>query len=99
MPASEREVYDYLLSRADSARAVTMLVYAVFAEERKHWIDLYRARNGREPTQSEIDEWVANLPDVRFKKLLDEAATFFDGAARSYLIRGSSPPAGVVPDS
>lgn len=85
MPASEREVYEHLLSRADSARAVTMIAYAVFAEERKHWVELYRARNGREPPQSEIYEWVANLPDVRLKKLLDEAATYFDGAARSYL--------------
>ncbi|MGP9819516.1 hypothetical protein ACTZWW_05840 [Salinarimonas sp. NSM] len=85
MPASEREVYEHLLARADSARAVTMIAYAVFAEERKHWIDLFRARAGRAPTQSEIDDWVADLPEVRFKKLLDEAATYFDDAARSYL--------------
>jgi hypothetical protein len=85
MPTNDRDVYEHLLAREDLPIPVSMLAFAFFAEEKRDWIEHFRQRNGREPSQDEIDEWIANLPGNRFDKISAEAMSFFDMSARDYL--------------
>lgn len=85
MPANDREVFQYLGSDPDTPGEIDQLTYAIFANERQHWCELFQKQNGREPTQQEIDRWVSEITDWRFGQMRGEAIQFFDAAAREYL--------------
>ncbi len=85
MPNNEREVFDYLTSDNSTSTEIDFLTYAIFANERKEWVELFKQKNGSEPTQDQIDEWISNITDWRFLQMRNEAAGFFDTAARAYL--------------
>ncbi|WP_349371566.1 hypothetical protein [Salinarimonas sp.] len=85
MAANDRDVYEHLLAREDLPIPVSMLAFAFYAEEKRDWIEHFRQRNGREPSQTEIEEWIVNLPENRFDKISAEAMSFFDLSARDYL--------------
>jgi hypothetical protein len=85
MPANDREVFQYLGSDPETPGEIDQLTYAIFANERQHWCELFQKQNDREPTQQEIDHWVSEITDWRFGQMRGEAIQFFDAAAREYL--------------
>lgn len=85
MPANEREVFEYLTSDETTAYEINLLAYAVFANELQDWISHATLKNSTPPSDQEICEWIANLTEGRYLQMRNEAAGFFDTAAREYL--------------
>jgi hypothetical protein len=85
MPAYDREVYAHLTADQGTSIEIDMLTYAIFANERHEWVKHFQQRQGRPPTEAEIDDWTANISDWRFTQMREEAIQFFDTAARNYL--------------
>lgn len=85
MPANDREVFDYLRSDLATSAEVDMITFAIFAEERHEWHKLFEKNKGHPPSQAEMDDWVSQITDLRFDQMRDQAARYFDQAARDYL--------------
>lgn len=86
MPANDREVFEDLTSGDGGASAVNFLTYALFAFERREWIQHHAAAHGgTAPTQAEIDTWISNLTPYQFEQMRSRAAGTFDVAARNYM--------------
>lgn len=85
MPANDREVFDYLTSDPDTPIEIDLLTFAIFAQERREWHKLFERQKAQPPSQAEIDGWVSQITNWRFDQMRDEAARFFDSAARAYM--------------
>jgi fatty acid desaturase len=85
MPASDREVFAYLKADESTPHEVNLLAFAMFANDRDEWIKHFEAQNGQAPTQDQVNAWTADITDYRFQQMRNEAATFFDVAARAYM--------------
>jgi hypothetical protein len=85
MPASDREVFDHFLNDPDTSREVALLAYASFAQDKYAWVEHRETRDGQPPTPQDIDGWIADLPEQRFRAIRDAAVEAFDVAARTYM--------------
>lgn len=86
MPANDREVLRYLAGNGDPVEPIDLLTFAMFAYEREAWLKHYAGQNsGNEPSQTEIDNWTANISEYHFESLRQQAVAFFDTASREYL--------------
>lgn len=85
MPANDREVFQYLTSNPDTPIEIDLLTFAIFAQEMREWHKLIENQRQAPPTQPEIDAWVSQITVWRFDQMREEAARFFDNAARAYL--------------
>ena len=85
MPANDLEVFDHLLSDANTSEEIDFLTYARFALKKKRWFDHFAKTNDRPPTQVEIDGWISQIPHTEFEDMRVDAVQYFDSAAREYL--------------
>jgi hypothetical protein len=85
MPANDREVFEYLKADDSTPIEIDLLTFAIFAHERQQWCELFKQQKSEDPTQVEIDDWISQITEWRFGQMRDEAARFFDIAARDYL--------------
>jgi hypothetical protein len=84
VPADDREVFDRIVGDSQLT-APAFITYAIFAFERRAWIEHATVRTGNPPTAAEIDEWTANITESMFDGWQARAASFFDAAARNYM--------------
>ena len=82
---NDHEVFDYLFSNKETPSEIDYFAYAKFAFRKREWIKHFRAENEESPSQEEINHWIGQLTDYDFRQMTEEAADFFDGAARAYL--------------
>ena len=86
MPANDREVFETITSTEDTEVYIGFIAYAIFAHHKREWTKLYeKDHNGQAATQQDIDQWISNITDLQFNEMKEEAARFFDSAARDYL--------------
>lgn len=84
-PTNDKEVFDLFQADADTPLSLDFITYAIFSFEKYQWHMHFEAMNARPPTQVETDGWIAQLTAFRFSGMREEAARFFDAAAREYL--------------
>ncbi len=85
MPDNDQEVFEQLQADPETPREIDLLTYAIFAQEKQQWLELFEKKNNRKAKQAEIDKWISELTDWRFSQMREEAVQFFDTAARAYL--------------
>lgn len=85
MPKNDLEVFERLTQDADTATEIDFITYAMFAFEKKEWIEHHLKNSGHPPTQEQIDSWISNITDFQFQTMREKAIEFFDDAARNYL--------------
>ena len=85
MPSSDKEVFDLIRRDPESSTELDFLTYAMYAFEKYQWFDHFESLNGRLPERGEIDAWIGQLTEFRFRSMREEAARLFDEAARTYL--------------
>jgi hypothetical protein len=86
MPTNGLEVFDKLISEGDTEVYLDFIAYAIFAHQKGEWMKLYESNHGDQaPAKNEIDQWIENITDYQFEQMKEEAARFFDAAARDYL--------------
>jgi hypothetical protein len=85
MPKSDLEVFERLTQDADTATEIDFIAYAMFAFEKKEWIEHHVKISGHPPTQEQIDSWISNITDFQFQNMREKAIDFFDDSARNYL--------------
>lgn len=85
MPASDREVWDFLREDQTLSAELQYITYAIFSFEKYDWVCLHEAAAGGPPTQQEVDHWIAQITPNRFSDMREKAASLFDNAARRYL--------------
>jgi hypothetical protein len=85
MPKSDLEVFERLTQDADTATEINFIAYAMFAFEKKEWIEHHVKISGHPPTQEQIDSWISNITDFQFQNMREKAIDFFDDSARNYL--------------
>jgi hypothetical protein len=79
------EVFDHLIANEETPGEIDYLTYAIFAYRRVNWSERYIERHGKQPGQTEIDEWIAGLSEYDFERMREEAIEFFDAAASRYM--------------
>lgn len=84
MPNNDREVFDRLTD-GDGEPVEDFLTYALFAFQRREWVNHAIETNGTAPSDADIDGWIRNLTPYDFDQMRTRAAGFFDVAARSYM--------------
>lgn len=85
MPNSDLEVFDHVISDAETSLEIDYLTYALFAWKKKEWVEHFAAKHGNRPTQAEIDGWITQLPDSEYLIMRRDAAQYFADAARAFL--------------
>jgi hypothetical protein len=85
MPNNDLEVFDHLTSNQETQLEIDYLTYALFAWKRKQWVEHFAAQHNARPTQAQIDEWIAQLPDSEYEIMRNDTARAFDDAAQVYL--------------
>lgn len=87
MPANPREVFDFLTKESgeEHPQEVNLLAYGAFAAELYEWVEHEEHRQGRSPTEDEVNAWIAQLPDNRLRRIRDEALESFGLAAKEFL--------------
>jgi hypothetical protein len=85
MPADDRAVYEYFCSDPAYPVEVNWLAYASFAFDKYEWVRHFEAREGRAPDESELDRWIADLPESRLVEIRSTAAAFFEEAAQRFM--------------
>jgi hypothetical protein len=85
MPANDSEVYAYLTGDNTDSLEIDMLTFAIYANQKQEWVRHFERQRGTPPSQTEIDDWIANLTEGRFNAMRREAVEFFDASARRYL--------------
>ena len=84
MPDNDREVFERL-TVGDAESVEDFLTYAIFAFQRREWVNHFTARNGTPPAAADIEAWIGNLTDYDFDQMRTRAAGVFDLAARAYM--------------
>jgi hypothetical protein len=85
MPASDREVWDFLRKDQASSSELNFITYAIYSFEKYDWISQHEVAAGAPPSQQDIDRWTAQITPYRFSVMREKAAALFDDAARRYL--------------
>lgn len=85
MPTSDKEVFQELTSATEHSEVSNFLTYAIFAFDRRDWIDTFTKKHKREPDQAEIEAWIANLTPHSFDQMRLRAAAFFEAAAQDFM--------------
>lgn len=85
MPSNDIEVFEHLTADQDTAVEIDYFTYAIFAVNKKNWIELFKKNNNRLPNQGEIDAWISQLTDYNFYQMRIEAADFFHNSAEEHL--------------
>lgn len=86
MPGNPREVFETLTQEGgEDPPEVALLAYGAFAAELYEWVEHEEHRQGRPPSDEEINAWIAQIPDARLKRIRDEALESFGLAAKAFL--------------
>ena len=85
MPDADKRIFDYFARNEETAQEVDYLAFASYAFSKFEWLEKFVDRNGVEPTQAEIEKWVAELPDSRLDEIHNNASRVFRNAARIYM--------------
>jgi hypothetical protein len=85
MPKNDHEVFQRLSEDAETPLEIDFIAYAMFAYQKKQWIAHREREMGNQPSQAEIDTWIADISDWQFENIRKQAVDFFDEAARTYL--------------
>ena len=86
MPGNPREVFEaFTREGGEDPPEVALLAYGAFAAELYEWVEHEEQRQGRPPTDEEINAWIAQIPDARLKRIRDEALESFGLAAKTFL--------------
>ena len=86
MPGNPREVFEaFTREGGEDPPEVALLAYGAFAAELYEWVEHEEQRQGRPPTDEEINAWIAQIPDARLKRIRDEALESFGLAAKVFL--------------
>ena len=84
MPDDDRGVFEYFRQSAEIPE-VAGLAYASYAFEKYQWIERQIQLTNRTLSQTEIDAWIAGLPESKLDSLVIQATDLFDRAARAYM--------------
>jgi len=84
MPADDREVFDYLRKAAGSPE-IAGLAYASYAFEKYEWFDRQVVLKGAQPPPTDIEAWIAGMPESKLDSLVVQATDLFDRAAQAYM--------------
>lgn len=85
MPDNEKEVWAYFSDEGEENQQVNFLAFSSFSFDKFEWMDKFSKKNGRQPTATEIDSWISELPDSRLDEMREWAQNFFEAAARAFL--------------
>lgn len=85
MPVNDREVFEKLTGGGDAPSVDNFITYALFAFERREWINHHAGTKGEPPSDADIETWISNISDYQFEQMRARAASFFDVASREYM--------------
>ncbi|WP_312361876.1 hypothetical protein [Agrobacterium sp.] len=86
MPKNDQETFAYLTSQTDTSYEITLLTYALFADEKAKWVEHFSKQNGTFPSVADTEAWISGITDQYFEHMRLRAARYFDAAAREYML-------------
>jgi hypothetical protein len=85
MPDTDQEVFEHFGSGYGDTEEVALMAYARYAKAKYDWVNHELGRLQRLPTEVEVSQWVAALPNSRLDEIRDSAVSQFQVAAEEFV--------------